>query len=329
MTTPTLRQIAAEAGVSIVTVSRILSGKYPGTTRKGRARVEQVEAIAARLGYRGDMAASAMRTGRTRQIGVAIHDDSAIGHTVNEVLSGIHDSLAAADHSLLLLRMGHGDSDGLLQHASVVRGAIDGLILIDGLPPSYVQNLPRGIPVLQVNDRPADGAWIAPDDAATSRDAGADLRAAGYRRAVLVTNLQGRHPCYALREAGFGAGFGDSIERTDFTLSLREADLAKLREWCEPGTVLVATDIIRSIALADGLQRIGLRPGTDVGLAALDAPWMQYLTNPTLARVTYDRIELGRRAGELLLSALDGSALAGGVLHPGTWRPGETAPGPG
>ncbi|TDO48454.1 LacI family transcriptional regulator [Kribbella sp. VKM Ac-2527] len=61
---PTLRTIAAEAGVSIATVSYVLSGHARGQTISD-ATAERVRGVATRLGYRRNDAARAIRTGKS------------------------------------------------------------------------------------------------------------------------------------------------------------------------------------------------------------------------------------------------------------------------
>ncbi|WP_231391871.1 LacI family DNA-binding transcriptional regulator [Arthrobacter sp. 35W] len=64
---PTIRAVAAAAGVSTATVSNVLSGQVGRASRAGfsTTTAAKVHAAAAALGYRPNQAAKAMRTGRT------------------------------------------------------------------------------------------------------------------------------------------------------------------------------------------------------------------------------------------------------------------------
>jgi transcriptional regulator with XRE-family HTH domain len=66
--TPTIREVAARAGVSPATVSNTLSG-LRGVTRDRRRVV--LEAVAA-LGYTSNHAASSLRRGQTRTVGIVV-----------------------------------------------------------------------------------------------------------------------------------------------------------------------------------------------------------------------------------------------------------------
>ena len=67
---PTLKEVATEAGVNVSTASRALSGGY-GVHDKTRNRVL---AVARRLGYRPNLIARGLVTGRTHTIGLLISD---------------------------------------------------------------------------------------------------------------------------------------------------------------------------------------------------------------------------------------------------------------
>jgi DNA-binding LacI/PurR family transcriptional regulator len=71
---PTIRDVAEKAGVSLTTVSYVLSGRNGGTTRISRPTQDRVLAAAADLGYVPNQAARGMRLGRTDLVAVAVGD---------------------------------------------------------------------------------------------------------------------------------------------------------------------------------------------------------------------------------------------------------------
>ncbi|MDH3262602.1 MAG: LacI family transcriptional regulator, partial [Paracoccaceae bacterium] len=84
---PKLETVAREAGVSPATVSQVMrgAGRISEETRK------KVLRAAARLNYVPDGRAAAMRSGKTREIGLLIHR---IANPFNaEVISGVSDML--------------------------------------------------------------------------------------------------------------------------------------------------------------------------------------------------------------------------------------------
>jgi DNA-binding LacI/PurR family transcriptional regulator len=71
---PTIRDVAEAAGVSLTTVSYVLSGRPGGNTRISRPTEDRVHAAAHELGYVPNRAARGMRRGRTDVVAVAITD---------------------------------------------------------------------------------------------------------------------------------------------------------------------------------------------------------------------------------------------------------------
>ena len=71
---PTIRDVAEGAGVSLTTVSYVLSGRPGGNTRISQPTQDRVHAAARELGYIPNRAARGMRRGRTDVVAVAITD---------------------------------------------------------------------------------------------------------------------------------------------------------------------------------------------------------------------------------------------------------------
>src|SRR5438093_3560819 len=97
------KRIADEAGVSQATVSLVLAGRDV-TSRETRARVLRA---AERLKYRPSLLVHGSQTGKTRMIGVMAPP---FDYYWSEVLYGIHDVLAAADHVPITLWTAHEGS---------------------------------------------------------------------------------------------------------------------------------------------------------------------------------------------------------------------------
>jgi DNA-binding LacI/PurR family transcriptional regulator len=74
MSSPTIRDVAELAGVSLTTVSYVLSGRSGGTSRISPSTQERVMAAVDDLGYVPNQAARGMRRGRTDLVAIAIED---------------------------------------------------------------------------------------------------------------------------------------------------------------------------------------------------------------------------------------------------------------
>ncbi len=94
----TLKNIAAEAGLSVCTVSRILSGHGSAYRFETRRRVT---AIAARLGYRPNLLARAVRGGRTGVVALVLPEDEG-GTIAVRFLSGLCNRLGVNGMHVIL-----------------------------------------------------------------------------------------------------------------------------------------------------------------------------------------------------------------------------------
>ena len=87
---PTIRDVAETAGVSLTTVSYVLSGRSGGTTRISQATQDRVHSAVRELGYVANRAARGMRRGRTELVAVAVADlEQPRDRAIATVLAGI------------------------------------------------------------------------------------------------------------------------------------------------------------------------------------------------------------------------------------------------
>ena len=153
----TIREVAARAGVSTATVSRVLGG-LNGAGRDVRARVR---AAARALAYEPNRLARGLRARHRKVVGVVIPDLQNPFFT--GVVHGVEAVLCAAGYTLLL-----GNSDGLAErervHFGVLRGeGAAGLILIPGNAPDadYAALRSGEVPVVATLHNAPPGAGTA------------------------------------------------------------------------------------------------------------------------------------------------------------------------
>ena len=165
---PTIRDVAEAAGVSLTTVSYVLSGRPGGDTRISRPTQDRVHAAARELGYVPNRAARGMRRGRTDVVAVAITD-----------LDDAQDRALAAAAARILPR--HGYQPVFLVGESwrqfMLSGGADGVIL--GSVPAdrtavdleaMAELIERGVPLLVFPDtlKPQGFDVLAPAAAGTA-----------------------------------------------------------------------------------------------------------------------------------------------------------------
>lgn len=199
----TLKDISAELGLSVATVSRALNG-FPEVNKKTRTKVLET---ATKLGYRPNRTAQRLVTGRSGMVGmiVKIKPDMSADQTFFEILTGLTAALASHDCDLVLA-VDQGENPVEPYMRMLERDILDGFILnapvVDDPRVDFLQS--QGIPfVLHGQDRanptyPTYGI----DNRAVSADAVQLLVNLGHREIALI-NGKLHHAYAADRLAGF------------------------------------------------------------------------------------------------------------------------------
>jgi DNA-binding LacI/PurR family transcriptional regulator len=317
----TLRDVAAEAGVSIGTASNAFN--RPDLISEGLR--DRVFEAAARLGYGGpDPAARRLRIGRAGALGLvftdrlpyAFDDEAAV-----LFLRGVANALENSGAGLLLIPTSPTREEG----SRVVRGAaVDGFIIFSTPTgdPRLEAALARGLPTITV-DEPLDvpTPFIGIDDRAGAAAAGRHLVELGHRRVAVVTfpefaRADSTLPFDVPRErlAGYRDALGEDFD-PDLVLTAysnrQDTGRRLLTELLEhdpmPTAVLAMSD-----ALAAGVMRAaveaGLRVPEDLSVIGFDGVPLGELTEPPLTTVAQPTERKGELAAEALLRALDGGA---------------------
>jgi DNA-binding LacI/PurR family transcriptional regulator len=145
---PSMTDVAAAAGVSAQTVSRVSNGKknVDSETR------DRVVSAMRELGYRPNSAARALKTGQFRNIGVIMFDLSSIGNM--RTLDGIATAASESGYSITLMSVAHPiqrELDGAFTRLG--EQAIDGVVIIieAALVDRGEVELPPGVPVVVID----------------------------------------------------------------------------------------------------------------------------------------------------------------------------------
>jgi LacI family transcriptional regulator len=308
---PTMREVAAVAGVSLATVSRVVNGD----ANVRADLVERVRDAVALLGYRRDLTATTLRRAdrQSASIGLIFED------VANPFLSAVHRAIEDVARSRdVLVFAGSSDEDPErereLSHAFLSR-RVDGLIVVPaGSDHSYL--LPErdaGVAIVFV-DRPA--AFLDVDCALSDNFGGAEaatahLIAAGHRRIGYLGDRAHLHTTVE-RVRGHRAALAAHGIADD--PALVRLDLSDHRKACEAaGAMLDGDDPPTALFTSQNLITVGgveaLRSRRLLGRVALvgfdDLPLAEAL-EPGLTVVAQDVAGLGRAAGELLFARLDG-----------------------
>jgi LacI family transcriptional regulator len=307
---PTMRDVAALAGVGIKTVSRV----FNDVPTVAPELVERVRGAADKLGYRPNLTAASLRRagGRTNTIGLLLEDVS------NPYSSAVHRAVedCARDRQVLVLA-GSLDEDPHRERElarTLIDRRVDGLII---MPSSQdhryvVAEQQAGTQFVFIDRLPfpllADA--VVSDNRASARAAVAHLLKTRRRSIAYFgddpTILTARHRFYGFQDALAGAGLQPDPELIRHGLrtvdQARESALellgARVPEAIFTSQNLVTIGVVEAMHLL-GLQRkVALVGFDDVPLAATVEPGITAMAqNPT---------EVGRVAAERLFARLDG-----------------------
>jgi LacI family transcriptional regulator len=307
----TIRDVAARAGVSPATASRVLSG-HPATSVLSRERVEQA---VAELGFRPNAQARSLRSTRTSTIGLLISDvrnpffaDLAHAAEQQALELGLITLLANANESV---EQQNRYLDVLLAQR------VDGLILVpQGGDNANVEMLASsGLPAVFV-DRVIDDIdlpSVTADNSSGMGEAVQHLAELGHRRIGYISGPRsastGRERFAAFQAATLACGLEQDPELVvfgDFKAGSGAAGARQLLDLANAPTALIAADGLMTMGAVRVCQELGIRIGEDLSLVGYDDIDAFAIMRPALTLIAQDADEMGRTAVRLLHQVIAG-----------------------
>ena len=306
---PTLEAVAARAGVSRATVSRVVNGQ-PTVTPEIRAQV--MRAIE-ELGYIPNSAARSLVTKRTDSYAlVASEPPSRVfsdDPLFSIVIRTVSVELEAADKQVVLMLASSPRSHARIERY-IAGGHVDGVMLIsmhaaDPLPAAILR---VGVPVVSYG-RPAvnvEMPYADNDNVGGARRAVEHLLATGRRRIATIAGppdmIAGQDRLTGYREALRGSGRRSIVAVGDFT---RESGAVAMRQLLEDDpqldAVFAANDMM-AIGALQALRRAGRRVPDDVAVVGFDDIEAAKYTDPPLTTVRHPVVDQATAMVRLLLT---------------------------
>ena len=308
---PTMREVAAVAGVSLSTVSRVVNGGE-GVRADLAARVREAVEL---LGYRHNLTASTLRRAdrQSESIGLIFEDVS------NPFFGAVHRGVedVARNRGVLTL-VGSSDEEPEreleLAEAFGARG-VDGLIVATAVADSsyLARERAAGVALVFVDRPPSflDADTVVSDNYGGARQAVEHLLAAGHRR---IAFLGDRPDVYTASERL--RGYQETLARHEVTEDLKLVRHPQFRgvdayetTWhllngTDPPTALFTGQNLITIGAVRALHALGLQHS--VAMVSFDDIVLADAVDPGLTVVAQDTNGLGRAAAELLFERLDG-----------------------
>ncbi|MBV9450387.1 MAG: LacI family DNA-binding transcriptional regulator [Streptosporangiaceae bacterium] len=307
----TIRDVAAAAGVSAGTVSRVLNGKRDVADELRH----RVLAAVSELGYRPNGAARSLRTRAAMVLGIVISDITNSFFTA--VVRGAEDRAQEAGYSIVLANADEdlGKENRYLEIAAAEQMA--GVILSPASSRKTTIDVlaDRGIPVVTIDrhltNAPVDSVTVNNHQAA--RDATAHLISQGCTRVGIIAGpvdtTTGASRLAGYRAALRAAGHDDDPALTAFgnfrTDGGHAAAEQLLSSPCPPDGLLISNDLM-TIGGLQAIAEAGLAIPSDIAVVGFDnASWSTAL-RPPLTVVTQPTYEIGQTAADLLLRRVSG-----------------------
>ncbi|MFF3766242.1 LacI family DNA-binding transcriptional regulator [Streptomyces sp. NPDC001922] len=308
-TRPTMKDVAARAGVGLKTVSRVVNGE-PGVTPDTMRRVQ--EAIDA-LGFRRNDSARILRKGRTASIGLVLED---LADPFYGPMSRAVEETARAHGALLI----HGSSAEEAEREQELVLAfcarrVDGLVIVPASDDhTYLEpEIAAGVATVFVDRPPGriDADVVLSDSFSGARDGVRHLIAHGHRRIGFIGDRPRIHTAVE-RLRGYRSAMAEAglpVDESRVSLGsteperVRSAALAML-DAPEPVTAFFSGNnrvTVTVVRVLNGRPR-------PVALVGFDDFELADLLSPGVTVVAQDAAQLGRTAAERLFRRLDGGA---------------------
>jgi LacI family transcriptional regulator len=304
----TIGDVAAQAGVSIATVSKVINGRYGVAP----ATLERVQSVIDDLGYESSLVARSLRSRRTNVLGIVVAD---IEPFSAELLKGAGAAIRERGYELIVYSgSGHGkDNSGWeRRYISRLGGTLtDGIILVT---PTVV-DVDDGTPLVAVDPHtgPSNLPSVHSDNLAGAITATRHLLELGHRR---IGFLAGRPDLESARqrEQGYCRALSDAglpvdtnlIRVGDYDLEMSQEPARQLLTLDDRPTAIFAANDLSAMQTMHVARTLGLAIPRDVSVVGFDNIPESALIEPPLTTIDQSIQEMGRRAVELLIAVIEG-----------------------
>ncbi|WP_164737334.1 LacI family DNA-binding transcriptional regulator [Georgenia sp. SYP-B2076] len=306
----TIRDVAAAAGVSVATVSRVTG---PGSTYPvGAATRARVMAAVEQLGYRPNGLARGLTQKNSRLIGVVVPDIANAYYP--EVARGIEDVAGEHGYQAVFCSTDRDPDKARAYVEALLDKRVSGLAVIGGgeeVAFAEADLAGYGASAVFVGRPSSAFPTVRVDNVGAAREMTEHLLGLGHTRVGLIAGSEtsstaserrrGYHE--ALEASGHGPGL---VELGDFTEAGGYAAARRLLQAPETPTAIFASNDRMALGALAALSDLGLRVPQDVALVGFDDVPMSTYVRPALTTVSVSARELGVRAMLLLLQRLNG-----------------------
>lgn len=318
----TIREVAKRAGVSVGTVSNVLSA-----SEKVRPELrKRVEAAMLDLDYAPNQIARSLKTRTTKTLGTIVSDIT--NPFFPQLIRGAED--AALERGYLLITLNTDDHvDRELRALALLRARkVDGVLIVmapsDG-DAAHIATAQAGGTAMVCLDRMPSGIEvdsIGVDNRKGARMCMHHLISRGHRRIGMLSGSPALHTAKerlegyleVMREVG-GPDHSSLVRHGDFRLESGYRLAKEMLLEAEPPTAIFASNAMMGFGALKAMHELGLRCPEDVSLAVFDDIPFGDVIQPQLTVVAQPAYEMGRRGAELLIARIEGREKSAGRVR--------------
>jgi LacI family transcriptional regulator len=310
----TIKDVAAEAGVSVAAVSKVIRDAY-GVSDAMKARVQ---AAVDSLGYRPNVPARTLR-GKSFTVGVKATELSSL--FVAEVIESIRVELSTTRYEMLVAVPGNDPRDPSSDQRSVeslLDRRVDGLVLIaPWMPTSWLEQIARTTPTVAIAQHGLASEYdtIVDDDEEGARLAVEHLVSLGHQHIVHTSQPAGKDPKRPLSHVARRAGYEAAMRSCRLQPDVLVTSYAELGGYeaakealarAERPTAFFAGADVAAMGVIRAVEEAGLRIPKDVSIVGYDNIWVSSIGRVSLTTIDQSSHETGAASARLLLERMEG-----------------------
>jgi LacI family transcriptional regulator len=315
---PTIRDVAARAGVSVGTVSNVLNRRIPVTPKRRLA----VERAIAELAFRPNRIAQSLRGSAPRVVGLLATETQSAYFAA--LLDRFETVGAARGYEVMQVLTRSDPEIELRRTRALLDRRIDGLILVPSVQPYATFDLiaESGVPAVMV-DRAYDDPrfdYVTMDNASAMEALVRELAKRGTKHALFVVRWPGLVTTRARIDAFERAGRAKRIATAVLARDPDDAVFARqiaaaINERNRPDTIVASNSSI-ALPLLATLNEMRVSIPQEVSVAVFDEPVWAPVVSPPLSVVRHPVDEIARGAWDILIDRIENRKPAGArVAH--------------
>lgn len=314
MPTVTIRDVAAEAGVSISAVSKVLNG---GSQYRYKPETEEKVRLAAEsLGYKAHAAARMLRQRTKTLVGIAVQARVMAEPAVSSLVVQVQQCLAEHGYQAVLVepsQMMPQQSHAVFPSPELLAGIVSVDFSMESSIPNFYESLRSQLPIVALYPVLPDDVDVVTTDRVRAIEIAAEhLVELGHRRVAFAEIWDTENPTVQAKlegwkraQAKFHLQIPDEYSiRLDshLDISVMGRNIAQaLGTLATPPTAIICASDSTALYAMQHLSTMGWTVGKHISVTGFDGVWWSEGTTPSLTTVAHPVADIARSAVERLL----------------------------